>query len=431
MNYKETVNYLYNCVPMFQKEGGSAYKEGLSTTKALDKHLHHPHTKYKTIHIGGTNGKGSTSHTLAAILQHAGYKVGLYTSPHLIDFRERIRVNGTPISQQYVVDFIANHKEFYEPLSPSFFELTTALAFDYFANQEIDIAVIEVGLGGRLDCTNIIHPDLSIITNISNDHNQFLGNTLAAIAGEKAGIIKEKTPIVIGEYKDETKPVFQDKAKEMNAPIYFAQDKPILIEEASKTTSTGWLFDTKQYGKLEAELGGWCQLKNANTLLTALPILNVLGYNLSEENIRYGFAHVCEMTGLMGRWQELQKSPRLVCDTGHNVAGISSIVEQLSHQKYNKLHIVMGMVNDKDSKGVMQLLPTQATYYFTEAAVKRALPAEEFAKQARSFGLNGDVFFSVKEATLAALKNSNKDDLIFVGGSSFIVADLLSFWYNR
>ena len=431
MNYKETVNYLYNCVPMFQKEGGSAYKEGLSTTKALDKHLHHPHTKYKTIHIGGTNGKGSTSHTLAAILQHAGYKVGLYTSPHLIDFRERIRVNGTPISQQYVVDFIANHKEFYEPLSPSFFELTTALAFDYFANQEIDIAVIEVGLGGRLDCTNIIHPDLSIITNISNDHNQFLGNTLAAIAGEKAGIIKEKTPIVIGEYKDETKPVFQDKAKEMNAPIYFAQDKPMLIEEASKTTSTGWLFDTKQYGKLEAELGGWCQLKNANTLLTALPILNVLGYNLSEENIRYGFAHVCEMTGLMGRWQELQKSPRLVCDTGHNVAGISSIVEQLSHQKYNKLHIVMGMVNDKDSKGVMQLLPTQATYYFTEAAVKRALPAEEFAKQARSFDLNGDVFFSVKEATLAALKNSNKDDLIFVGGSSFIVADLLSFWYNR
>lgn len=431
MNYKETVNYLYNCVPMFQKEGGSAYKEGLSTTKALDKHLHHPHTKYKTIHIGGTNGKGSTSHTLAAILQHAGYKVGLYTSPHLIDFRERIRVNGAPISQQYVVDFIANHKEFYEPLSPSFFELTTALAFDYFVNQEIDIAVIEVGLGGRLDCTNIIQPDLSIITNISNDHNQFLGNTLAAIAGEKAGIIKEKTPIVIGEYKDETKPVFQDKAKEMNAPIYFAQDKPMLIEEASKTTSTGWLFDTKQYGKLEAELGGWCQLKNANTLLTALPILNVLGYNLSEENIRYGFAHVCEMTGLMGRWQELQKSPRLVCDTGHNVAGISSIVEQLSHQKYNKLHIVMGMVNDKDSKGVMQLLPTQATYYFTEAAVKRALPAEEFAKQARSFDLNGDVFFSVKEATLAALKNSNKDDLIFVGGSSFIVADLLSFWYNR
>ncbi len=430
MNYEETVNYLYNCVPMFQKEGSSAYKEGLSTTKSLDKHLNHPHTTYKTIHIGGTNGKGSTSHTLAAILQEAGYKVGLYTSPHLIDFRERIRVNGIPVSEKYVVDFIEKERSFYEPLSPSFFELTTALAFKYFEDQKVDVAVIEVGLGGRLDCTNIIQPDLSIITNISNDHNQFLGNTLAAIAGEKAGIIKEQTPIVIGEYNDETLPVFAAKAVEMNAPIYYAQNNPTLKEELCTPNAIGWRYQTQQYQNLDGELGGWCQLKNTNTLLTALPILISLGYQISENNIRKGFAQVCELTGLMGRWQKLQESPKVICDTGHNVAGISTIVEQFKHQNYKELRIVIGMVNDKDIRGVLHLLPKEAIYYFTQASVKRAMSASELAEIAHAEGLKGDTYPNVEQATMKAIGDSDKDDFVFVGGSSFIVADLLTFWQN-
>lgn len=431
MNYQETVNYLYNCVPMFQKEGSTAYKEGLSTTFALDKHLNHPHTKFKTIHVGGTNGKGSTSHTLAAILQDAGYKVGLYTSPHLIDFRERIRVNGVTISEEFVVDFIAQNRSFYEPLYPSFFELSTSMAFDYFAKENIDVAVVEVGLGGRLDCTNIIQPDLSIITNISNDHNQFLGSTLAEIAHEKAGIIKKNTPVVIGEWVDETKKVFMDKAVFENAPIYFAQDNSLVDESASKEIAGGWLYSTKPYAKLRGELGGYCQLKNTNTILTALPLLKEIGYEISELNVRNGFSTVVETTGLLGRWQELQSAPRMVCDTGHNVAGISTIVKQLSHQDYNKLHFVLGMVNDKDIRGVLALLPRDATYYFTCASVQRAMPVEELASLAREKGLEGNEYPCVKEATLAALKEAGSDDFIFIGGSSFIVADLLTFWYTE
>lgn len=431
MNYQETVNYLYNCVPMFQKEGSTAYKEGLSTTHALDKHLNHPHSKFKTIHVGGTNGKGSTSHTLAAILQDAGYKVGLYTSPHLIDFRERIRVNGTTISEDYVVKFIAQHKAFYEPLYPSFFELTTAMAFDYFANEQIDIAVVEVGLGGRLDCTNIIHPDLSIITNISNDHNQFLGNTLAEIAAEKAGIIKPNTPVVVGEWVEETRAVFEQKARTLNAEIYFAQDFPKLEEAESKEIPTGWAYSTVDYGILRGELGGYCQLKNTNTILTALPLLQNIGYNISELNIRNGFSTVVESTGLLGRWQELQSAPRMVCDTGHNVAGISTIVAQLAKQSYKKLHFVLGMVNDKDIRGVLELLPKDAVYYFTQASVQRAMPASELASLAKTAELHGSEYATVKDACLAAIKEAGVDDFIFVGGSSFIVADLLSFWYSE
>ena len=426
MNYEETVNYLYNCVPMFQKEGGTAYKEGLSTTKALDTYLGHPHKNFKAIHIGGTNGKGSTSHTLAAILQDAGYKIGLYTSPHLVDFRERIRINGSPISKQYVVDFIANHKSFYESLCPSFFELTTALAFDYFSNNEIDIAIIEVGLGGRLDCTNIIQPDLAIITNISNDHNQFLGNTLAEIAFEKAGIIKPKKPVVIGEYQKETKPIFEKKAKYMDADILFAEDNPKIKKTASRTTATGWDYQTTDYGLLKGELGGYYQLKNSNTLLTAIPVLQNLGYTISEQNIRNGFAHVCELTGLKGRWQQIQVNPTIVCDTGHNVAGISSIVTQIQQQSYKHLHIVIGMVNDKDIKGVLQLLPTEATYYFTQASIQRAMPAKVLQTLAEPLQLKGETYPTVMEATKAAIANSTKHDFIFIGGSSFIVADLLS-----
>lgn len=426
MNYEETINYLFQCVPMFQKEGGTAYKEGLSTTKALDYHLGHPHKKFKTIHVGGTNGKGSTSHTLAAILQDAGYQVGLYTSPHLIDFRERIRINGEPISKQYVVDFIAAHKSFYEPLSPSFFELTTALAFDYFAHKKIDVALIEVGLGGRLDCTNIIQPDLSIITNISNDHNQYLGSTLAEIAFEKAGIIKPKTPVVIGEYLEETKPIFERKAKYMNAPIYFAEDQAQVDEQHSLLTATGWTYASSMYGPLVGQLGGLCQLKNTNTILNALPLLQNKGYHISEANVRNGFMQVCQLTGLMGRWQQLQQNPRVICDTGHNVAGITAIVEQIKRQEYESLHIVLGMVNDKDIQGVLKLLPTEASYYFTQASIPRALAANELQDLAKPLGLKGDSYPSVGEATQAALANSNKNDFVFVGGSSFIVADLLS-----
>ncbi|MCR4764804.1 MAG: bifunctional folylpolyglutamate synthase/dihydrofolate synthase [Bacteroidaceae bacterium] len=408
MNYQETITYLYEQVPMFQRVGGSAYKEGLSNTWALDEHFNHPHRSFRTIHVAGTNGKGSVSHTLAAVLQSAGYKTGLYTSPHLIDFRERIRINGTPISKEYVVDFVEKERNFFEPLHPSFFELATAMAFRYFADEKVDVAVIEVGLGGRLDCTNIIQPDLSIITNISFDHVQFLGNTLTLIAGEKAGIIKPHTPVVIGETTPETKAVFLAKATEVEAPIYFAEEN-----------------DKEDYTGVEYELKGIYQEKNRRTLFTALPILEKVGYHIDGESVRNGFAHVVELTGLMGRWQQLHSYPTLVCDTGHNVGGITYVVEQLQQQKCKQLRIVIGMVNDKDISGVLALLPQEATYYFTQASVHRALPAEQLMTLATKAGLKGEAYPSVATAVKAALKESLPEDFIFVGGSNFIVADLL------
>ena len=359
--------------------------------------------------MAGTNGKGSCSHTLAAILQESGYCVGLYTSPHLVDFRERVRVNGQPISEEYVVDFVEKERAFFEPLHPSFFELTTAMAFRYFADKQVDVAVIEVGLGGRLDCTNIIRPDLCIITNISFDHMQFLGHTLAQIASEKAGIIKEGTPVVIGETTPETKPVFLAKATTMHAPIYFAED-----------------YDREDYPGIEFELKGLYQKKNKQTILTALPLLKEAGYRIDGTSVRSGFAHVTRLTGLMGRWQKLQDAPTLICDTGHNVGGIRYIVEQLKQQTYRRLHIVMGMVNDKDIRGVLALLPREAVYYFTQASVKRALPAEEVKRQAEEAGLQGECYPDVPAAVRAAQEKSLPEDFIFVGGSSFIVADLLT-----
>ncbi|MEG1684343.1 MAG: folylpolyglutamate synthase/dihydrofolate synthase family protein [Bacteroides sp.] len=424
MNYKQTLNYLYNSVPMFQQVGGAAYKEGLSNTHLLDNHFGHPHSHFKTIHVGGTNGKGSCSHTLAAILQAAGYRTGLYTSPHLADFRERIRVNGTQISEEFVTSFVECHRSYFEPLSPSFFELTTAMAFLYFAEQKIDVAVIEVGLGGRLDCTNIITPELSIITNISFDHTQFLGNTLELIAGEKAGIIKPNVPVVIGETSPETKPVFIQKAKEMNAPIFFAEEQQLLSH--SEKLSTGeWLYQTTDYANLKGELGGLCQLKNTNTLLSSLRILKEKGFSFTEENIKKGFGEVCELTGLMGRWQKISSCPTIVCDTGHNIGGIAYIAEQLSKQVYRKLHIVIGMVNDKDIRGVLALLPKDAIYYFTKASVKRALNEEELSTLALEANLKGTTYKDVPTALNAARAKAEADDFIFVGGSSFIVADLL------
>lgn len=427
MDYNSTLQYLFNSVPMFQQVGGSAYKAGLDTTLALDEHFNHPHRQFRTIHVGGTNGKGSCSHTIAAVLQHAGYRVGLYTSPHLVDFRERIRVNGEMLPESYVIDFVENHRAFFEPLHPSFFELTTAMAFNYFAEQKVDVAVVEVGLGGRLDCTNIIRPDLCVITNISFDHVQFLGDTYAKIAYEKAGIIKTGIPVVVGEYNEETKAVFQQQAEKVGAPIVFAQDEQLLkgTETFVEHHKVFNRYETADYPALVGELTGLCQQKNTNTLLSAFRKLKQIGYRLKEEDIRYGFAHVTE-TGLMGRWQTFHSNPTVICDTGHNVGGMEYITEQLSRLHYKTLHIVIGMVSDKDVSGVMKLLPKNAVYYFTKASVKRAMSEADLSALAHAYGLEGTCYPTVVEAVNAAYKKSLPDDLIFVGGSSFIVADLLA-----
>lgn len=417
MNYQETIEYLFNSTPVFEKIGAKAYKPGLQTTFALDEHFGHPHQKYKTIHIAGTNGKGSSSHTLAAILQSQGYKVGLYTSPHLVDFRERIRVNGECVPEQYVIDFVEENRAFFEPLHPSFFELTTAMALKYFAEQKVDYAVIEVGLGGRLDCTNIITPILSIITNISFDHTQFLGNTLAEIAGEKAGIIKPGVPVVIGEYLPETRTVFEKKAKSENAPILFAQDYDADHQESSENCD------------VDMELKGSYQERNKKTILTALHILRQK-LAISDEAIREGFAHVCELTGLRGRWEKLNDAPLTICDTGHNLAGWSYLAPQINAVKAETKHIVFGMVDDKDVAHVLQLLKemleNRVKYYWTQPSTKRAIPVEELSELALKLGLHGSLYHSVKEAYNAALENAEKGDFVFVGGSSYVVADLLS-----
>ena len=427
MTYDETVQYLFNCAPPFQQVGGAAYKEGLATTIELDNHLGNPHRKFRTIHVAGTNGKGSTSHTLAAILQECGYKVGLYTSPHLVDFRERIKVNGKVASKEYVIDFVKEHREFFEPLCPSFFELTTAMAFNHFAQQQVDIAVIEVGLGGRLDCTNIITPELSIITNISFDHTQFLGSTLTDIAGEKAGIIKPGIPVVIGETTPETKEVFSAKAESVGAPITFAEEEALLLS-ATPLPEGGFAYQTVSYGTIEGELGGDYQKKNTNTLLSALKKLKGCGIEISDDAVRKGFTNVCTTTGFTGRWQTIGKSPRTVCDAGHNTGGIKYVTEQLEREsrRHTAMRIVFGMVNDKDISSVLAMMPANARYYFTQASIKRAMPAEELQAKASQYGLKGDCYPTVEKALQAAEADSATSDFIFVGGSCFIVADLLT-----
>lgn len=406
-DFTQYTEYLYSQVPMFQNVGNSGYKEGLENTKILDEHFEHPHLHFQTIHIAGTNGKGSCSHSIASILQEAGYKVGLYTSPHLVDFRERIRVNGEKIPERYVMDFIDNEKSFFQPLHPSFFELTTAMAFKYFYDAHVDVAVIEVGLGGRLDCTNIIKPDLCVITNISFDHTQFLGNTLEQIACEKAGIIKHNVPVIIGETVANTKPVFIKKAEEVKAPIYFAEDY-------------------KSKHQYTFELKGLYQQKNLRTILCAVSHLVQLGYHISGQNICLGLNKVCENTGLQGRWQTIQTNPTVVCDTGHNVGGITYIAEQLDSQKCKNLRIVFGMVGDKDVNSVLALMPKCAIYYFTQASVKRAMPHSEIKYIAQRHGLRGKSFPTVGEAFEAAMKEADQDDFIFIGGSTFVVADFIA-----
>ena len=426
MTYQEATEYLFNSAPLFQNIGAGAYKEGLSNTHLLDNHHGNPHRHFRTIHVAGTNGKGSCSHTLAAILQQAGYRVGLYTSPHLVDFRERIRVNGAMIPEQRVVEFVEKERSFFEPLHPSFFELATALAFFYFKEQEVDVAVIEVGLGGRLDCTNIISPDLSIITNISFDHVQFLGDTLGKIAGEKAGIIKPGVPVVIGEVGDdpEVKAVFWNKAVECQTRIVFAEERGEILSSTMNEYG-GRTYETRSMGTLEAELGGLCQEKNTATILVALAQLKERGYTIKKADIREGFRHVNELTGLMGRWQTLATNPLTLCDTGHNVGGIQYVVQQLRSLPHRQLHIIIGMVSDKDITTVLSMMPKEARYYFTQASVKRAMPAEELAKKAQEAGLKGSCHPSVSDAYEEAQKNVRNDDVLFIGGSSFIVADML------
>lgn len=424
MDYKETIDYLFNSAPLFQQVGGAAYKPGLQVTNKLDEHFGHPHRKFKTIHIAGTNGKGSCAHTIAAVLQTAGYRVGLFTSPHLVDFRERIRVNGEMVPEEYVIDFVAKEKDFFEPLHPSFFELTTAMAFKYFADAKVDVAVVEVGLGGRLDCTNIITPELSVITNISMDHMQFLGHTLAAIASEKAGIIKHDVPVVVGEYCEETHDVFLNKANEVQAEIHFAQDeKEVLSSEV--TDDNFRQYNTVHWGTFKGQLSGTCQIKNTNTILCALNILQKK-FNFNRQQVYEAFEKVCKMTGLRGRWEIIQQNPTVICDTGHNIGGWEYLSRQLKENNFENVHIVFGMAADKDIDAVLSLMPKTAHYYFTRASVRRAMDEITLQGKASKFDLKGDAYPCVIDAYHAAMKNAGKQDLVYLGGSSFIVADFLT-----
>lgn len=431
MNYQETIDYLYNQLPVYQKEGKSAYKEGLDNSLALDAYFDYPHRKYKTIHVAGTNGKGSTSHLLAAILQRSGYKVGLYTSPHLVDFRERIRINGSKIEEQYIVDFVAKYRSDFEPIHPSFFELTMMMSFLYFAENKVDVAIIEVGLGGRLDSTNIITPELSVITNIGLDHTQFLGDTVEKIAVEKAGIIKKGVPVVIGEASDSIRSVFQNVAERVGSPIVYAEDEK-LITSSSYTPQEGWIFETKGYPHLQGELSGYAQIKNAATVLSATKELQQLGYNIPQNAVYEGFAQVSSLTGLIGRWQVIQKqNPKIICDTGHNVHGLEYVIKQLNDENYDHLYIVIGMVNDKDIRSVLNILPRDAYYYFTKANIPRALNESELQLMAEEYDLQGVSFSTVEKALTAVLSIASTNDLVFIGGSNFIVAEAIEYFQKR
>lgn len=425
MNYQQTLDYLYSQLPMFQRIGSAAYKANLDNTLRICQLLGNPENKFKSIHIAGTNGKGSTSHLLASVLQSAGLKVGLYTSPHLKDFRERIKINAELISEQYIVDFVKKHKSDFETIEPSFFEMTVGLAFDYFADQKVDIAVIEVGLGGRLDSTNVIRPELSVITNISFDHTALLGNTLEKIAMEKAGIIKNGTPVVIGESQAEVKSVFNQRAKQLSAPIVFADEKYQALNVHYSAAKLFLSMDVGKYNNLQSGLLGMYQQKNICTVLCAIDALNSKGYNLSEAVIRDGIKNVITQTGLLGRWQILSQQPLVIADTGHNEAGIKEVLLQIKQTVHDQLHFVLGMVNDKDISKILALLPKNAVYYFCKAQIPRALNAEELAAQAATAGLKGNTYSSIAQALIAAKKNAKANDLVFVGGSTFTVAEVV------
>ncbi len=429
MTYQQTLDFLFSQLPMYQRVGKAAYKADLKNTLALDEYFGHPHKNFKTIHVAGTNGKGSLSHMLTSVLMEAGYKVGLYTSPHLIDFRERIRINGKMVSEQFVVDFVQDNKKIFEEIKPSFFEMTVAMAFDFFAKQKVDIAVVEVGLGGRLDSTNIITPELSVITNISLDHTDLLGDTIEKIAFEKAGIIKNGIPVVVSQTQAETEQVFIEKAKEVCAPIVFA-DKIRRVTNSSTNSNGEKMFSVEvieddSVEEFTLDLLGNYQQKNIVGVLAATDILCEKGYSISSENIRNGLSKASVNTGLLGRWQKLSESPLTICDTGHNTEGISSIVEQINSTPYEKLHMVIGFVNDKNIDGILQLLPKNAEYYFAKASIPRAMDEQLLAQRAKIFGLKGESFSDVKSAIEFSKTKANPNDLIFIGGSTFIVADAL------
>lgn len=432
MKYEEILQYLYERTPSFQDIGGAAYKPGLDRAIALDDALRCPHRNYRIIHVAGTNGKGSVSHLLAAILRTSKYKVGLYTSPHLTDFCERIRVNGKKIPRQYVVDFVESHRGLIESINPSFFELTSAMAFDYFKHKKVDFAIIEAGLGGRLDSTNIVTPIMSIITNISMDHMQFLGDTPERIAEEKAGIIKPYIPVVVGNTSSTgVRQVFINKAKLSRAQIYFASDEAPL-RSAQLMPDGKWQFESFDFGKINGELSGSFQKENAQTVLTAIRVLKEQRVKLHPNSIAIGFAKVVEETGLMGRWQTIQNDPKVICDTGHNIGAWENLGQLLSEafEHHPRLHLVIGMASDKDVDGVLSMMPKQASYYFTQASVKRALPEEELAQKALKYGLYGTTYPTVHEAVRAATEEARKEDLIFIGGSTFVVADALLLFPN-
>jgi len=405
MTYQDTINWMFSQLPMYQHQGKTAYKADLSNTLKLSKYLKHPETKFKSVHVAGTNGKGSTSHMLASVLQEAGYKVGLYTSPHLKDFRERIKVNGKEIPKQSVIGFIKRNKPFLEEQSLSFFEMTVGMAFDYFKKQKVDIAIIEVGLGGRLDSTNIIIPEVSVITNIGKDHTQFLGNTLKDIAFEKAGIIKENIPVVIGETQKETKPMFLKEAKKKKAKIIFA-DKSISEE-------------------FQSDLKGDYQTKNIKTTVQTIKELQLKGFKISDKDIKVGLKSVVNNTGLNGRWQVLQTKPKVILDTAHNKEGLTYVIHQLLNEKFENLHIVFGTVNDKNLSSIIKLLPQNATYYFCKPNISRGIDAKELQQFFHKHKFIGDDYASVSEAYIEALKSAKESDLVFVGGSTFVVAEIM------
>jgi len=431
VNYKETLQYLFDRLPMFHRIGEAAYKNSLDNTLKIDKIFGHPHRNYKTVHVAGTNGKGSVSHILAAVFQSAGYKTGLYTSPHLKDFRERIKINGQMISEDEVTDWVENYpvKHALWNMDPSFFELTAALAFDYFSKQKVDIAIIEVGLGGRLDSTNIIAPEVSIITNIGLDHTNLLGDTLERIAAEKAGIIKSNVPVVIGLTQIETKKVFTNIAKAKHTEIYFA-DKEYVASYSMQGLDGKQILSIERngeiaYPEIKLDLLGMYQSQNVPVVLKTLDILIEQGWQISRENIYDGLANAAKSTGLLGRWQIIGNNPLTVCDTGHNEDGIKMVVNQIKNTPYKTLHFVFGMVADKNQDTVLRLLPSNAIYYFARAGIPRALNEHELAQKAVVFGLKGKSYPTVKEAFKAAKVKAGKNDLIFVGGSTFVVAEIL------
>lgn len=429
MQYQEAISWLFSQLPMFSRVGAAAYKPGLQLTETLDSIYNHPHRRFKSIHVGGTNGKGSTSHMLASVLQSNGFKTGLYTSPHLVDFRERMRINGEMIPQKEVVKFVEEWKKKNTDLHPSFFELTMMMAFDWFARENVDYAVIEVGMGGRLDSTNVILPILSIITNISFDHTQFLGDTLEKIASEKAGIIKKGIPIIIGEAAGAIKKVFQEKATIEGSPITFADEK--FNQDAFHKEENGWKINHENINPLYVPLGGEYQKKNINTVLAAIEKLKEEGIPLRDAEIKEGLEKVCENTGLKGRWQAIRQNPLVICDTGHNHAGITYSMESLkSRFAGRKIKFVIGFVNDKDVAGIVNLFPKDADYYFTQASIPRAMPAEEVMSHFKIAGKEGSVYGDIKEAYEACLKQTSPNDVIYIGGSTFVVADFLKYFEN-